>query len=272
MAAPGPPTDSLWRAPLVPAALAVTAGIVLDRYLRLYLAASLALACLGLLAWCVARRGAGGVFCLAVVCAGCGAAWHHLRRDVPAADDVGEVAPVEPLPVQVRGVVAEEPVRTPAVRGDPLRTLERPASVSLVLRATHVRRGDDWEPVSGRLRLVAPADADELHVGDAVEAVGLLAKVGPPANPGEFDLADHWRDQGVRAQLVVRKTPEGLTRLESGQIIQGRRQRAAGPRNRHRAIAPSTHFSERARGKRRFEEGHVRGAGRGGSGTAAHRG
>ena len=35
-------------------------------------------------------------------------------------------------------------------------------------------------------------------------------------NPGEFDRASWLRDQGVRAEVVVRKTPDGLTRLDRG--------------------------------------------------------
>src|SRR4051812_11220170 len=112
--------DSVWRAPLVPVALAVTAGIVADRYLAVYALAALGLSCVGLLAWCVVRRGPAGLFCLLIVCAGAGAAWHQLRREVYADDDIGNLAPVEPLPVQVRGVVAEEPQHSPAVRDDPL--------------------------------------------------------------------------------------------------------------------------------------------------------
>jgi hypothetical protein len=40
---PLPALDSIWRAPLVPAALAYTAGIVLDRYAVVPFAASLLL-------------------------------------------------------------------------------------------------------------------------------------------------------------------------------------------------------------------------------------
>src|SRR4051794_7019770 len=94
MDASAPASDSVWRAPLVPIALAVTAGVVLDRYLALYPTASLALSAVGLVAWYFARGRGAGLFCLLVVCAGCGAAWHHLRRDVYPDDDVGAVAPV----------------------------------------------------------------------------------------------------------------------------------------------------------------------------------
>src|SRR5207253_821909 len=46
---------SIWRAPLVPVALAVTAGIVLDRYAPLPLLISLLAAAVFLLAWLLAQ-------------------------------------------------------------------------------------------------------------------------------------------------------------------------------------------------------------------------
>src|SRR5205823_8230740 len=83
---------------------------------------------------------------------------------------------------------------------------------------THLRLRDDWVPVSGRVRLWVAGKLPDLHLhlGDEVEVTGWLARIGEPANPGEFDRAAHWRDQGVRAQLLVRKTANGVTRLERG--------------------------------------------------------
>src|SRR5262245_22877649 len=52
-----PPIKRIWRAPLVPVALAVTFGIVLDRYISVPLPVSLLTAACALLAWAVARNG-----------------------------------------------------------------------------------------------------------------------------------------------------------------------------------------------------------------------
>jgi hypothetical protein len=74
---------SVWRAPLVPAALAVTAGIVLDRYAPLPLLAGLAAAAVFLAAWCCTRAGGGTglpLVYLALAGAAFGAAYHHYRR------------------------------------------------------------------------------------------------------------------------------------------------------------------------------------------------
>ena len=47
----------MWRAPLFPLALLLTAGIVADRYADVPIGLSLLLAGLGLVAWAVARTG-----------------------------------------------------------------------------------------------------------------------------------------------------------------------------------------------------------------------
>src|SRR5437764_1913646 len=81
------PFISVWQAPLVPAALAVTAGIVLDRYRSIPLPASLGAGLLAMVAWGMAGRGKsvglGVVYLVLASCAG-GAAYHHWHRSVYA--------------------------------------------------------------------------------------------------------------------------------------------------------------------------------------------
>lgn len=210
---------SVWRAPLVPAALATTAGIVLDRHLSLPLPLSLIAAALGLLAWLCARgsphAGLPLVY-LALTGAALGAAYHHYRRDTYAPDDIAHHAKDEPIPVQLRGFLDEEPVRNRAPADDPLRSMARGGNTTTVLRVTEMRRGDNWVSASGRVRALGVEGWPELHVGDAVEMVGQLTRVAPPANPGEFDYAGQMRDQSIRAVLMAKKTPAAVTRIERG--------------------------------------------------------
>lgn len=98
-----PPNDSVWRAPLVPAALAYTAGVVLDRYTAVPFAAGLLLTLGGMLGWFVAQlrgRTRLPLAFLALAATAFGAAYHHYRRDVYPADDIGNVAEAEPRPAQ----------------------------------------------------------------------------------------------------------------------------------------------------------------------------
>jgi competence protein ComEC len=209
----------VWHAPLVPVALLTTAGIVADRYAAVPLVLALVVVGLSLLGW-AAGIGLGArrwpYVLLLAGCAAGGAAWHHYRRDVFADNDIGRLAPTIPHPVQLRGVIEEEPLRKPGRPAEALRSIDRTESVSAVLRVTEVNQQENWVPLSGRVRLVLAGPEPALHVGDGVEVAGRLSAVEGPANPGEFDQAAYLRDKGVRAQVVVRKTPDGMTRLERG--------------------------------------------------------
>jgi len=210
---------SIWHAPLVPAALAVTTGILLDRHTSLPISLSLIVSVLALVAWfCTRASPHWGLPLVYLTLAGVafGAAYHHYRRDVYASDDIAHFAKDEPTPVQLRGFLDEEPVRNSAPSSDPLRSFSRPGTIVTVLRVTQIRRRDNWMSVSGRVRVAGVEGWPELHCGDTVEIVGQLALVRLPGNPGEFDFADHLRDQGIRTMLAARKTPQAVTRLDRG--------------------------------------------------------
>ena len=94
--APSPPLpaapDGVWRAPLVPAALAYTAGVLLDRFASVPIEVSPP-ATLGGLAGVAGRRDCAGgrlplVFPGRWPGAAFGAFFHHYRRDAYLADDV----------------------------------------------------------------------------------------------------------------------------------------------------------------------------------------
>ena len=171
---------------------------------------------------------------LALAGAAFGAAYHHYRRDFHAADDMVHYAKDEPAPVQLRGVLDEEPIHHRAPPDDPLSSRPRGGDTATVLRVREIRRGDNWLSASGRVRVVGVEDWPELHCGDKVEVVGQLVRVAPPGNPGEFDYAGYLRDRNIRTVLTARKTSQAVTRLERGwprsftgwlAVIRGRGQR-----------------------------------------------
>ena len=148
--------DSIWRAPLVPAALAYTAGIVLDHYAAVPFVVSLLLMLGAMLGWFVASwqgRARLPLVFLALAGMAFGAAYHHYRRDVYPDDDVGGVATAEAKPVQIRGYLDEEPLHTLA-HPDPLRSIAAGESSTTILRAVALRQSDDWLTVSGRVHLM----------------------------------------------------------------------------------------------------------------------
>jgi competence protein ComEC len=241
-----PPDDRIFRAPLVPVALALTAGIVLDRYAAVPLGISLLVAVAGIVTWAVTFFGGKpglAVIYLGVCVLALGAGYHRGYRNVYAADDIGEFVMVDSRAAQVRGVLDEEPSIQSQPPSSPLRSIPPPkvegaqeaeetnATVA-VIRVSQLRRADDWMPVSGRARLIVAARLSNLHAGDEIEVVGRLSAPhgaslselddrrlsAPhgPANPGEFDYAAYLLDQRIRAQLVVVKTTGGVTRLARG--------------------------------------------------------
>lgn len=217
-----PPPEPAWkefaRAPLVPVALAVSAGLVADRYAQLSLAAELLSAAFALAAWLVYRTRRSGVALLWLwVAAGAlAAAHHHAHRNVFAADDIGAMAPERPSPVRVRGTLDEEPARFPPPKPDPLLSIPKPETTATVLAVTAIETPTGWRPASGRARLVVEGRLDDLHHGDAVEVAGRLSVPGGPSNPGEMDYRSHQLDRRITAELRTKRTAEGVTRLEEG--------------------------------------------------------
>lgn len=209
--------DSVWRAPLVPLALAATAGIVLDRYAAVPLEWSGVAALVGVAAWLLTRRQRGlALLYLWTAVAAAGAAYHHAWMNLYAPGDIGHLVTDEGRPVRVRGVIVEEPTVHWQQANDPLRSMPRSDPTLATLRLSELHGRDDWEAVSGRVRLVVAAKLGEVHVGDEVEVVGRLRPPRGAANPGEFDYEEHLRDQRIRAVLVVQKTGDGVTRLAEG--------------------------------------------------------
>lgn len=219
---PDPPASAprgllaVWRAPLVPVALAATVGIVLDRTFKVPLLWSLAAFVLALVSWIAARHRDNSPLALLYLWAGLaalGAAYHHWHREVVAEDDIGFLATADPRPVVLRGVLQSEPERLARIKDDPLRTFAARAPIHATVQVTLVRQQQDWETVSGRALLFVPGELTGLHAGDEIEIIGRLAAPQGPANPGEFDYAAFLKDQRIRAIVAVHQAPDGVTLL-----------------------------------------------------------
>jgi competence protein ComEC len=205
-------------APLVPFAIAVTAAIVTDRYLPISSSVWLVSAGIGGLTWLAAFR-RNDLLALAglwVFAGSLGGAYHHAWRNDFAADDIGNIAGVEPKLIRVRAALDDDPFVRRHAKDDSL--VSRPRSdvtvVNLVVSA--VESDGVWQSASGNARLTVEGLMPDLHVGDEVEVTGWLSQPLGPMNPGEWDYSSHLRDDRIRAELRVHHTSDGVVRLSRG--------------------------------------------------------
>jgi competence protein ComEC len=203
----------------LPVALAVTAGIVADRYGSIPLGVSLAAAIAALAAWALTRRskhvGLPLVY-LAVAAGALGAGYDQWHRDWYPPDDIGNFTAVEPRPTRLRGVLVEEPIINWQLPQSPLQSIRRVDPTQAVVEVKQLRQQEGWCAVSGRAKLIVGGHLQRLHLGDELEVVGRLSAPHGPANPGESDYASVLRDQRIRAVVQVQKTPDGVRRLAEG--------------------------------------------------------
>jgi competence protein ComEC len=212
----GRPAPGFWQAPLVPVAVAATAGIVADRCAEIPLPLSLAVVVAGLAAWAAVGTGPKAGLALLYLLgsiAALGAAYHHWRRQTAGPEDISRFASPQPRPVVLRGVLEEEPSTGAAPPQDPLRSFVYRPITRTVLRVNSIRQRDEWTACSGLARLTVTGDLKGVHVGDEVEVVGRLLAPQGPANPGESDFATALRDQGIHAVVQVREAPDNVVCL-----------------------------------------------------------
>ncbi|MDY3553782.1 ComEC/Rec2 family competence protein [Gemmata sp. JC717] len=215
---PSPPWREFARSPLVPFALAASAGLLADRYIGVPLGAALIVAAVALVGWFFTRRATPqtALGWLLVCAAALAAAHHHAHRHTFAPDDVSTLAKDAPEVVRVRGTLAEEPDRFRPPRFDPLLTMQREATSTTVLEISEVDGATGWRSASGRVRLSVEGRLDDLHCGDAVQVVGRLSLPEGPANPGERDYRGLLLDKRITADLRVKRSADPVVRIEEG--------------------------------------------------------
>ena len=202
----------IWSAPLAPVALALTAGILLDRFCIVPFAASLIVALVSLLAWLIfvntSRQWLALVYLMGGV-ASAGSAYHHWHRHHVGAADLSRIAERETQAARLRGVLASAPIMRSG-EGGPLRSFPTQATTRFVLR---VQTRQDlasyaWHDADGLVQVTLIGRTDDVTVGDEVELLGRLALPGDASNPGEFDYAAFLRDQGITTTLTVLQSDE----------------------------------------------------------------
>ncbi|HEY3787503.1 MAG TPA: DNA internalization-related competence protein ComEC/Rec2, partial [Urbifossiella sp.] len=199
-------------------ALAVSIGLLTDRYLHATLSGELIAATAALFAWLASRfkNSRAAAVWLWIGAGALAAGHHHLHRDGAAPDDIGRFTGERLSVVRVRGTLDEEPARFRAPKFDPLLTLQKSETTSTVLAVSSVATPDGWQPASGRARLTVEGRLDDLHLGDAIEVAGRLYAPNSPLNPGEMDYRSHLLDQRITAEIRTKRSGDGIVRIEEG--------------------------------------------------------
>ena len=214
-------------APLLPIALAMGLGVLLDRTGEWPLMVYGGLCLVGLLVLAFRKRNpdqslpasncdqsktiAWGQLCaLMMFIAGLMAAWHRWSRQ-PAGNDVMHAATGSGQLVRMRGWISSE-----LVANTPDHTEWRSQGLEMrtvfTLQAQALDQSTHWLPVSGLVRVGVGGLLPNLQVGQQIELIGLLRQMAQPLNPGSEYQAQYWRDRGIGSVMHV-KNADGITLL-----------------------------------------------------------
>ena len=213
---PAARTPIVRRAPLIPVAVAMAAGIAIGRYLPLpvgiWASAALVglLAAVGTLRW-EHLRAVTTVGIFAAVGLGSAAAGTLAYHHIPT-DHIATFSRDSTILATVRGRIASAPrVREPPAPYWLART-------SFLLAAESIRKTDgQWLSTSGLVRVKVDESAGDLAAGSQVEVVGSLRRFRPPLNPGAYDWAAANRTKGILVSLHV-PGRDGVTELAAAPV------------------------------------------------------
>ncbi len=195
------------RCPVVPVALAVIFGILIDRLIPL------SSSCFGLMVtWAVVlmtvisfqlwRRTVSTVLLL-VGCLCLGATWHHERWNCRSENDLSAWASERGRVVRLRAKVLQFPVvhLVPDAAKTPWRASER--TVTVVECRNLVSGVAESQSVSGFARLSMDGRNERLAIGDLIEMTCQVIRPDVSSNPGGFNVRDSLQSQGIHSVLSV---------------------------------------------------------------------
>ncbi len=189
----------MWLAgrPMVPAALAFLAGILLHDLLP---AATLAylIAAIGCVAGSLlARRALVRSLLMVVAFVFAGTAAAQLARYHYPPDHVARYAGDTPRLARLEGRL----VGKPQLAGHPEGGRPRPPKMTGMLAVERVQTWDGWASSSGTVLLQIRDPDPRLTDGDRVRILGWLERPGRAMNPGQFDFAAYYRGRRVPGSL-----------------------------------------------------------------------
>ncbi|MEW4486954.1 DNA internalization-related competence protein ComEC/Rec2 [Thalassoglobus sp. JC818] len=136
-------------------------------------------------------------------CVMAGAIRHHQIAEFEQEATVRAYANAEGDPVRVRGQLKTSVVIDEAEYGPRIPSwLELDSSIC-DLKVHELQALQEWETVSGTVRVRVSGHLTTAQVGDLVEVVGTLRLPQPVSNPSGYDYAEILRREGISALLSV---------------------------------------------------------------------
>jgi competence protein ComEC len=229
--APAEPSarEQFARAPLVPVALAMTAGCLIDRYWDFPAEYAFLAAAVGLFAWVWFRNReqSFGWYGLLLTWAALTAAYHHNCIHFHKPDDISHAVADPPGLAKIRGFLVEEPILHRIDRSDPFIPVWKSDRGTVLIEVRQITTANGWHTISGRVKITVdraidpklPFSLDDLFIGDEVEATGFLYRPAGPSNPGEWDAVLAARDRRISAEMRIGKTSDAVVRIERNQSV-----------------------------------------------------
>ncbi len=197
-----PPVRPARPAPLLPVALGLIAGIIVDNALAQPVSLSIGLLSAALVAGAVraARKRAGWILVCAAA-AGLGSLRHALADRWLPSDHVARYAQGDPSLARIRGEVVSKPLILEPDEDVP-RAFSRGPKTVFVLETSAIAGRDGWIETQGLVQVSVKEPMLLLTRGQFVEMTGWLYQPRPPQNPGDYDWALQKKRDGLRAGLA----------------------------------------------------------------------
>lgn len=187
-------------APLAPFAIAAIIGVLIDRGEMGFETTTWAwlagVAALIALATADKRKSISRIVVCIAFCALFAGRHHQIWFDL-APEDIARENFDSPEPVVALGTVLDVVAYRPGGGFSGTGTSRTDLAVEAL------REGETWRGATGTVAVALAGDRTDLRAGDRVIATGLLGRIAPPLNPGEYDESQALRARGIRLRLVV---------------------------------------------------------------------
>ena len=200
------------RSPLLLLAVGLIAGIIIQSWLSLAIGwwlAILGLCAIVSVAFLFLQNHPARlhvIACAAGVAFACLGAIRLTSFNQPATNDIRNLVGKERTLATIRGHVATEPWLEDRDSWKFSRFLWSEPGTSFYLDLKQAKTKDGWAKVGGTVRVQVAEPADDIEVGDYIQAYCWLNRFGGPLNPGQFNLKKYLarRDVFVGASVKSR--------------------------------------------------------------------